>query len=402
MDQKYNNIQTEDSVGQEMPTWFTIYLRIYAVLLILFSLFTLWYISSLLLDQYHSLFTETSFPPFSTIFFVSAPLALLAYIIYGVGVFKIRRWTVPLTIFLAVISIVTSTLRLFNQDYETPELAGVITALLLLVVVGIGTWMYRKRFKGNLRYLQLQIPILIILIPVTTFFLLGQIFTDDPAVHDSDLVLPEAEILAEDENAYYTFPKRSELSPAQQEAFSQILKQHKALDGPDVFNMQEAEIGLETLEPIIARFIEASEKPSYQCPTSINSFTLDTTLCKLNHIRDTGLVLSVHSYVMARQENSETALESALAVVRFGHTMSTAEQPEYIDHLVSMALVQIGLESVERALDETTPSPEIATRTAQELKTYTFDGSALERALKRHHLVTKNILSSLTLVEGYH
>ena len=130
-----------------------------------------------------------------------------------------------------------------------------------------------------------QVPLLLVLLPFIVFGTLSQIFTDDSHINDQDLVLSPVGILQESDNAHYSLPKIENLSTQQQQSYESALTLASEMKTKN-FNNQEAIDLVNQTKNFTDDFIVASNKRGYQCPTLINDYSVDATLCNLKDIRE--------------------------------------------------------------------------------------------------------------------
>jgi len=311
-------------------------------------------------------------------------------IFYGIGILRLRRWTLPLVLTFSLGTVVIGILILFNFNVSgVPELIVLLMGIVFMGFLGFLSIKHWNHFSGPARKLLVQVPFLLVLLPLIVFAALNQIFTDDSQINDSDLLLPHDEIVSQSDNAFYALPDIENLSPSQQAVFDQARDYYASLEQGEDINILGASSTLATLTNVTDEFIEASKRPDYQCPYSTNKYGTDTILCPLNELPSIAQVVAVRSYIESRQGNTEDAFESALALARLGNSVSSG-QPLIIEHLVGIALTKTSMESIQRVLDNSAVSRDTALYVSQELNKYQFDGSNLAISLKREYMSMKD------------
>lgn len=402
-----------------MPKWFKLFFRMCVVLLLVGVIFTVAKFAIGAAEQarvFYSFFFESPifiFAPFAEIFspinfFILGLLALAALLIvlivfYGVGLLRFQRWTLSILLFFVASSLLVGLLGITLGNFMgISELISAVLGLIFIFGIGYSAWLYRAAFVGSARKLWIQIPLLAVLVPTVFLATLSQVYTDDDAIHDTDLILPDVAVLPEADNAHFALPNLIGLSPEERSALDQAREYYRALERGEHIDISSASIALENLIEIADRFIVASQKQGYQCPSSVNAHGLDTVICPVGLLRDMAQVVALRSYVEAARGNIEAAIESALAPARLGKLMS-AEQPLLIEHLTGISLVRIGMESVGRVVNQAPAllSAETASAIARELETYELDGLSLERSLKREHMSGKETLRPFERFSGY-
>ncbi|OIO31842.1 MAG: hypothetical protein COZ49_01840 [Candidatus Yonathbacteria bacterium CG_4_10_14_3_um_filter_47_65] len=326
---------------------------------------------------------------------------LILGIIYSIGVFRLKRWVLPVILFFTIGSSVAS-VRVFITKYyiSAGEFLGLVIGLALTLTIACGAWAYRKEFSGPARKLWIQIPLLLVFAPVVMFSILTPIYTDDLGVYDSDILLPNMEILSEFDNAYYALPVIDELPLPLRDALIETDEYYRALEQGKSIGIDEVAPHLNALAGIIDAFIGASQKSGYQCPSSVNEYGPATILCSLEGFRAMAKAVALRSYVEAREGRIDIALDIALAPARFGKLMDSGH-PDFIEHLVGIALTGISIDSIGRVLDQATPSESIPPNIARELEMYEFDGSSFVVFLKREYMERKKMLQMFEKLEGY-
>ena len=196
---KNTEVATQE-VTSALPKCFVVGLRCYASI-ILFSAFI---ISVLLMYSLTSkggklipvLFDGSHLALFAVVAFVIAIVLIVFYIMYGIGVYRLQRWAIPLIVISAFGAALTGVLKIFNMHSAQMLLVlfhvGVIVFFVWISYVSVR---YRSLFAGSGKKLWIQIPLLVIFILSLAYGVLAQVFPDDRRIVDNDLVLPLESVL---------------------------------------------------------------------------------------------------------------------------------------------------------------------------------------------------------------
>jgi hypothetical protein len=409
----HNNFSPESVVhNSELPAWVILFFKLYAgVFLGLLSIFTaklIYFYTFELRDFLTSITFEGSHIYQGDIEVSSIIPAVFLLIVFALGilnavaVFKTKRWALPLTLLSSFFIILLGSIALFSDGLEKPLHSVLvfmgIVMLLLVFYSGIKYW---KFFTAPTRRLSNQIPSFILLLPVIVFASATFIFTDDPEIHDSDLLLSEITALEQSENAHYFLPVIKELKPDQRSDFEVALEFARADEG-GVSGSPEAILAVEKVSNLVDDFVTASDKKGYQCPTVVNDYNFDAKLCSLNDIRNLAVLTSLRADIEAAAGNYDQAIKTAVSIVRMGALVGNSEQPVIIERLVGMALSRIGLETIQKIID----LPEFSIGNSQnevmaELDRYKFNNSSSVASMKREYLTLKNSYAPLEQYASY-
>ncbi len=400
------NATTDETI---MPKWIKVLFKVYAAIFLIAIIYAVVSFGLIIISSAHVLFSIPSdwmTSPFGLSalgFFALIALFIALETTWAVGLFMLKRWSIPILLFFVVSSFLEIVLWLVNGNYASAEeIVSEIIVLAVLLGAGYGAWTYRKAFSGSSRKLWIQIPLLVVVVPIALFSILSQIYTDDPVINDNDLLVPKVEVLRESDNAHFALSSISELSTSQLSAFDEAREYHKALEKGESIDVGAASTTLNVVVEVTDNFIKASKRLGYQCPSSVNIHGPSTILCPLNELRSMAQVVALRSYVELMHGNTERGLETAFASARFGKLVSSA-QPVLIEHLVGLAITGVGIKSVERILlqNTTSISKESLLVVARELEIYKIDGSSLEISFKREYMSGKEGLRSFEAFNGY-
>ncbi len=394
--------EAEEEIVYGLPKWPKILFRFYAIVFLLYTLVVgiqLFY-SELLAVVADPMVSTSGIVAIAALAF--ALVILVLAILYGIGVYTFRRWVLPLVLTFSFSTLLIGLLSLLKLNFDgITGLIGTLIGMAFMGTVGYAAIKYWSRFTGSARKLRIQIPLLLVLLPFILFATLSQIFTDDKQINDSDLVLQPVELLSQSNNAYYSLPDIGSLPAQQQQIYESALEYAKEAENTNL-NNQEAINLINQTRSLTDAVIEASSKRGYQCPTSVNNYGLDAELCSLNDIRDLAVLTAYRANVEADTGNKERAIETAVSVVQFGGLVGNTEQPTLIEHLVGIAVMDIGLESLERTLSTSATTSNQTVRSAissmeqSKIKDGTFADS-----LRREYMGLKDTSKSFEQFSNY-
>lgn len=398
---------TEEAV-YELPKWVKILFRFYAVIFLLGTIVvgvklvhsvTTWG-QELLTIATDSLVSTSGIIAIALFAFALVILAL--EVLYGIGAYKFKRWVLPLVLTFSFSTILIGLLNIFNLNFAgIADLVSLLIDMTFMGLVGFAGIKYWNVFTGPARKLLIQIPLLLVFLPFIVFATLSQIYTDDPQINDTDLVLQSIEVLPEFDNAYYSLPNIDDLSAQQQLSYKSALAVAKEIDGKD-FNNPEAVSLLNQTRGLTNDFIAASNKKGYQCPTLVNNYGIDAVICSLNDIRDLAILTSFRAAVEVDTGNPDQAIDTSVSIVRAGDLISNAEQSELIEYLVGVALMNIGLESIERTLNNSTStSNQVIESAISELEQSKIDTDTFSGSLRREYTSMKDMSKSFEQFSNY-
>ncbi len=412
-DASVNNLQTENnSLFSEreagMPNWINLLLRLYSVFILATCLFLFFSLFDLGREfiAFSEIFTEDFLSKVNLLIFSAYSVTFVltfANLIYGIGLFRLRSWTIPIYFFIVVSSTIVSALMLiFGNFTSLIYLFGVLLILIIFISLAIMIWFHRSSFVGPFIKLWIQIPIFLVLLPVFIFSIVTQIYTDAKRIDDKDLVLRDVVVLAEEDNVYYDFIDIQKLSSENSPVFEQAKKQYSELASGNEVDFQITEQSLGVLTGVTNSFIEASRKQGYQCPTLINRYDLNAEVCSLREIRNVANITLLRSYFELKQGEVANSLMSAFAVGRVGRLINS-EHPISIENLVAINMINLSIEAIARVVDKhgADMPADMIQLIIGELKTYEFDGSSVAEVVKREYMGRKDFLKPLESISGY-
>lgn len=397
----------EDSVF-ELPKWAKILFRFYAVIFLLGTIVVGVKLIYSVTTRGQELLAAVTGSMVSTsgiiaiALFASTLVILILQALYGIGVYKFKRWVLPVTLIISFNTLLIGLLNLLNINFtDIAELIGLLVGMVFMSLVAYAGIRYWNIFEGPARKLLIQVPLLLVMLPFIVFGALSQIFTDDPQINDNDLVFQPVEILSEFDNAHYSLPNIDDLPVQRQQSYESALAfakdlEEKNLNNPEAINLINQTRGLTD------NYIVASDKIGYQCPTLINNYGFDAVICSLNDIRDLAVLTSLRAGVEADTGNPDQAINTAVSIVRVGDLISNAEQPLLIEYLVGVALMNIGLESLERTINtSTSTSNQVITSAISKLEQSKIDTDAFADSLRREYMSMKDASESFEKFSNY-
>jgi len=209
----------------------------------------------------------------ATIPFTIIAIIVIMGIFYGIGLYKFRRWVLPLVITFSFITLLIGILKVINFNFTSiTDLIILLAVMTFMGLAGFASIKYWSVSTGPARKLLIQIPLLLALLPFIVFATLLQLYPDDSQINDEDLVLQPTKILPKLDNAHYSLPDTDNLSLLQQQNYEAVLTYAKEIDEESLNNPKAIDLVHKTKE-LTDSYIDASDKRGYQCPTLLNNLT---------------------------------------------------------------------------------------------------------------------------------
>jgi len=164
---------------------------------------------------------------------------------------------------------------------------------------------------------------------------------DLKTVDDADLIPEPVVLLMEDDNAYYVLPVIAELSELERVMVEEAVA---VAAGRSSSSAQQA---VNNTMFLTDAFITASKKKGYQCPTSVNRYSMNVELCSLNDLRNLAELTVLRAEVALAAGDIIDATESSLAIVRMAYYQSNSATT-MIEQLVAMAMYNAAFPVLER------------------------------------------------------
>lgn len=405
---EYEQIPQTEEMVYELPKWVKILFRFYAVIFLLGTIVVGVKLVHSVTTRGQELLAVVTDSLVSTsgiiaiALFAFALVVLILEVLYGIGVYKFKRWVLPLVLTFSFSTLLIGFLSLLNLNFVgIADLVGLLIGMAFMGLVGYVAIKYWTVFTGSARKLLIQIPLLLVLLPFILFATLSQIFTDDKQINDSDLVLQPVELLSQSNNAHYSLPEIDSLPVQQQQIYEAALGYAKEAEGTNLNNQDTINLINQT-RSLTDAVIEASLKNGYQCPTSVNNYGLDAELCSLNDIRDLAVLTAFRADVEADTGNKDRAISTAVSVVQLGDLVGNTEQPTLIEHLVGIAVMNIGLESLERTLNTSaTTSNQTIHSAISNLEQSKINDNTFADSLRREYMGMEDTSKSFEQFSNY-
>ncbi|MFT7507766.1 MAG: hypothetical protein ACI92I_000934 [Acidimicrobiales bacterium] len=392
-------IPTDENVVAGLPKWVKILFRFYAVVFLLGTIV----VGAKLLHSYRELTNAwgEGIVPTSVIIAVACVILILE-ILYGIGIYRLKRWVLPITLTFSFSMVLIGLLNLINQNFTNiTELIGSIIGISFMGLVGFASIKHWNTFGGSSRKLLIQVPLLLALLPLFLLTILTLLFPDDQQINDSDLILQPVEVLSEFNNAHYSLPDIDNLSVQELENYKSALTFARELDESDA-NSPEAISLVNQTRGLTDSFIAASYKQGYQCPTTVNNYSVNARYCNLNYHRSFATLTTLRTAVEADTGNSDQAIETAMSVIRMGSFMGNYKQSELLEYFTGIAMMKTGFESLERTLNNSTSTSNQAIISAiSELEQLKVSDTAFANSLRKQYMTMKDASKTLAPFNNY-
>jgi len=305
------------------------------------------------------------------LFFMSG----VAMLLLAIGTIRLVRW-VRMPLYLVFVSnvlfIIYSTLLVPNWLDASISVVGAM--LLFFYLKKSRTLVTGRRLIG------LQILTTLTLLPGTIFLLLSVIFTDQALQDDSAMRLAMVEPINDSDNLYISLTNLGDELPPAAETADKLVSEY-----PSSWDQTTTNQLLQKLQPNINAYKTAT-KQEYQCPTSINNFSIEAQSCELNLLRDYAQMMQFAAITEAGRGNVITAENYAMAPVEVGLTILQSTNVTLPEYAVGLASLTIGLETIETLLEEDLLSP---VTVEQQLADVSVPTESLRTPLQREYLALR-------------
>jgi len=271
-----------------------------------------------------------------------AILSAILYLLSGIAMLLLAMGTITQARWVRSSLYVLSAANVAYIIYSTfmvIDWVGAITSFIAAILLFI----YLRQTKNSIgnRLLGLQIFTILTLLPATVFILLTVAFSDQSLQDDSPLRLQTVEPLAAEDNLYMTLTSAgSELPTAAKEA-NTLVDEY-----PSQWDQITANQLLQRLQPNVNSYVLASDQ-EYQCPSSVNNFSLEAEMCSLNLLLDYAYIMKFAAITEANRGNITLAQEYALAAINSGLALVQSDNVTMVEYLVGLAAINIGLDTIE-------------------------------------------------------
>lgn len=312
----------------------------------------------------------------------------VAMLLLALGTIRLARWVqIPLYLVfvLNIFFIIYSTLLVPNWVDATMSAIGAVVLFFYLKK--------SRTFATGRRLIGLQILTILSLLPATILILLSVIFTDQALLDDSAMQLSIVEPINASDNLYITLTNVGDELPSAADTAEELVS-----DYPSSWSQATADQIAEQLQPHIDAYTTAT-KQEYQCPMSVNNFTLEAELCELNLIRDYAQIMQFVALHEATRGNSVLAQTYATAPITVGLTMLESDNVTLIEYLVGLASINIGLDTLETLNNENALNQ---TAIRQQLAGTSIPTDSLRTPIQREYLLFRTALDdTLDLPQSY-
>lgn len=296
----------------------------------------------------------------------------VAMLLLALGTIHLARWVkAPLYVVF-----VSNVLFIIYSTLLVPNLADIGLSVIGAVVLFI----YLKKsitITTGRRLVGLQILTILTLLPGTIFLLLSVIFTDQALQDDSAMRLGMTESISDSNNLYITLTNLGDELPLAAKAADELVSKYSIS-----WNRATANELLQQLQPHVDAYMTGANQ-EYQCPTSVNDFSMDIELCKLNLLRDYAQLMQFAALTEAERGNPVLAQTYAVASIEVGLTILESDNVTLIEYLVGLASLNIGLDTLETLMEENVLN---RTTVRQQLTEVSIPIESLRTPMQREYL----------------
>lgn len=355
------HFSNEQDKSPLIPKWLRLFFQIYAVLA---ASFTFFHLLNLLLQPSSGgllgslgkvLQIEGAPMEYPLLIIILAAIQILYFIVlllYYYGLFRMRRWSVAISVILGIDTLLTVLYRVVQVEGGGIGNSFTILASLVVVAVAVISVIQRRVFVGSSRKLLIQIPLLLFIFPSIMYLAGTIIFTDIKQVDDADVTPVEQPVLADEDNAYTSLIKKADMTEVEIEAIASAKEVYRTVRSlEEEVNLAELQRTVDETKRLTDAFMIAATKSGLQCPGIVNDFSPNTPLCELNTIRDTGVLMYLRVHNSLNNDDYEAATQESLAIIEFAHNAETISTSNLIiEYLVTTAVRLMGNEALRDTL----------------------------------------------------
>lgn len=332
--------------------------------------------------------SEASFYPvlLDAVFFI---LLGLTMVFLAIGTVMRKRWIKgPL-----IVVFISNLMLLLYSTFLTQDWVTAAASLVGVFLLGYFLLKTRTHLTGKKLWF-LQGIFILALLPGTLFLLLSLAFQDERLLDDAALRLEQVDLVADSQNLYATIMTMPDEIRLKDER-NQLLESY-----PDSWNQTAANNILNDLNLYKMTYEAAARQTHYQCPTSINNFSMQAELCELNLLRDYAELMKFAAFTEVRNGNNTLALEYAMTPIKVGSVMIQSDNVTIIEYLVGLASMNIGLDTLNILVEQQNLT--LNERDSQTLKSLMIPDDALSTPLKREYLGFRTAIDeTLVLNQNY-
>lgn len=331
---------------------------------------------------------EASFYPvlLDAAFFI---LLGLTMVFLAIGTVMRKRWIKgPL-----ILVFMSNLMLLIYSTFLTQDWVTAAASLVGVFLLGHFLLKTRTHLTGKKLWF-LQGIFILALLPGTLFLLLSLTFQDEQLLDDATLRLEQVDLVTDSRNVYATLMTMPDEIPLENER-NQLLESY-----PESWDQATANNILNDLNVYKTTYEAAARQTHYQCPISINNFSMQAELCELNLLRDYAELMKFAALTEAWNGNNTLALEYAMAPIKVGSVMVQSDNVTIIEYLVGLASMNIGLDTLNILADQQNTT--LNERDSQTLKGLMIPDDALSTPLKREYLGFRTAVDeTLVLNQNY-
>ncbi len=164
---------------------------------------------------------------------------------------------------------------------------------------------------------------------------------DIDAPDDADLLIDESLVLQEEDNAYFYLPAKDSLTTEQLQKFeaaNEVVDDYFDFRDTGIFvDSTAVELAVADTRFLTDAFIVTSKQKGYQCPTSVNVFSIKSELCEMQYLRDLSGLTSLRAHLAIKNNDIADAVESMAAVNRFAYLHQEGGNT-VLEYLVSLSM----------------------------------------------------------------
>lgn len=310
---------------------------------------------------------------------------LLVFSIPFWGVFKLRKWVLPMIFLWALFSAIQFFAVLFHQPIQ---FSAKIFFSVAIIVLAIFAFFFRNVFSGSYRKLSLQIIFFLIAIPSFAIGSLSLLFPDLPEIQDSDLTNLKITLPPEEQNVYYLFAKIIE---EVNEPIEESNKQYAEFLEGKSWNQKEVDLILNKNEKILSEMRRAAKFSFYQCPSAVN-LSADADLCILNFkkVKASAQIAALSALSRANNNDFQGAIEDALLPVRLGQILMEEPYITMLDYLIGDAMRNIGFKTLQIIMSKYDISSETLLPRIMEFEKYLENEQGLKNVFQQEYIILRN------------
>lgn len=291
----------------------------------------------------------------SSLILIISVLYHVFFIVYCVGLFQLRRWTVIVTVVIVTKIVLEFFYQFFTSSSEQGDFSLLFIFALVWVIystiVAASSIFFRKYLFVPSRKLWLQVAIILLTIPAIVFLLLSIVFVDNKTVHDAHVLPMEQVTLSDDQNAYFALVLENSMTSSELVNFENAIALYEEVDLSKGFARQpELSAAIASTRRISDAFIAAAALSGMQCPVTYDA-DVRTISCELNTVRDTAIVVYLRVIDSYYQQDYKDMTRASIALVQFAHRYEQMTiNFSSVEYLMSLIIRDMGYDALELAI----------------------------------------------------